>query len=291
MTLTSQTFVREALPQMEQRLRAAGRASARVEAEWLLAEALGVERPALYLEPQPLSPEQSAQVEAWLRRRVEGEPLQYIIGFTEFCGHRLAVSPAVLIPRPETEGLVEEALQWMRQRRMRAPAIIEVGTGSGNIAVSLAAALPTCVIVGIELSWTALRLAQMNAQRCGVADRIRWVQADWTCGVSGPFDLVISNPPYVPTDEVRRLQAQTELGYEPWVSLDGGADGMVFHRRLLAEAPRLLSDGGALGMECAESQAEPLAEAAQQAGWARQIRILHDVAGRPRGVWIDTWTP
>jgi release factor glutamine methyltransferase len=280
--------------------------SPRAEAEWLLAGVLDAARTELYLREE-LVPEQAVE-EVWAaaQRRVEGEPLQYIVGFTEFCGHRLVVSPAVLIPRPETEVLVEEAIRFLRQRPAGSPSsILEVGSGSGNVAISLAAAVGACPhtncrrdqleyvgvgacrIVGIELSWEALCVARANAQRCGVADRIRWVQADWTCGVSGPFDLVISNPPYVPTEEVRRLQGSSDVGHEPWVSLDGGADGMAFHRRLLAEAPRLLRDGGVLCMECAESHAESLARQAQHESWVQEARVFNDLMNRPRGLWVQ----
>ena len=289
--LTDAHSIRKLLGKVEQRLREAGILAAQVEAEWLLAGVLDVARTELYLREEPVPKQVVEEMWAAVQRRLRGEPLQYIVGCTEFYGHRLAVSPAVLIPRPETERLVEDAIQWLRQRRMRAPAIVEVGAGSGNIAISLAEALHACRIVGIELSWEALCVARENARRHGLSDRIRWVQADWTCGVNGPFDLVISNPPYVPTEEARRLQERSELAHEPWLSVDGGPDGMAFHRRLFAEAPRLLSNGGALCCECAESQAGVLAEALRGQPWARRIRVIDDLAGRPRGVWVDTWTP
>ena len=231
------------------------------------------------------------RLERLVQRRVAGEPLQYVLGFTEFCGLRLAVSPEVLIPRPETEGLVEAAATCLRQRGSAVPwRILEVGVGSGNIAISLAHALPSCAIVGIELSWKALRVARANARMCGVADQMRWIQGDWTGAVRGAFDVVISNPPYIPTDELHRVRADSEIGREPWLSLDGGVDGMAYHRRLLADAPRLLTRGGTLCMECAESQARPLAEEARRAPWVKGMRVLDDLAGRPRGLWIESWT-
>ena len=266
----------------------AGIPTAGTEAEWLVAASLGVSRTELYVWESPLAPEALETIQHRLSRRLAGEPLPYVVGEAEFCGHRLAVSPAVLIPRPETEILVEEAVRRLRTMRagpLAALPVLEAGTGSGGIAIGLAKAVPTCVLVAVELSWKALLTAAANAGVHRVAHRIHLVQTDWTSGVRGSYALIVANPPYVPTDDVERLLAGG--GREPRLSLDGGPDGMHWHRRLLEDAPRLLAPGGALGMECAEDQAQRLAMLARGAPWAARTQVYQDLTGRPRGLWID----
>ncbi len=282
------TTPRELAAHLHAVLDQAGIPAADTEAEWLVAASLGVSRTELYVWESPLAPEALETIQHRLWRRLAGEPLPYCIGEAEFCGHRLTVSPAVLIPRPETEVLVEEAIRRLRTLRADTLAdlpVLEVGTGSGGIAISLAKAVPTCVLIAVELSWTALLTAAANAGVHRVAHRIQLVQTDWTSGVRGPCSLIVANPPYVPTDDVERMLAGG--GREPRLSLDGGPDGMQWHRRLLEDAPRLLAPGGALGMECAEDQAQRLAVLARSQPWAARTQVYHDLTGRPRGLWID----
>ncbi len=277
---------RELIGELEARLCEAGIANARAEAEWLLADTLGMRRTELYLRDGPVSSAQREQLQERLSRRLSGEPLQYVLGSCDFFGHRFAVSPGVFIPRPETETLAELAIEFLRRRAaptaVGAPWVLELGTGSGCLAISLAKAVPTCIVVAVELSWMALQVARTNVITHRVEHRLRLVHTDWTAGIRGTFELIIANPPYVPSAEV-----DARMG-DPRQSLDGGPDGMMFHRRTLADAPRLLSAGGALLMECAEGQALPLRQMGQALPWTKAVRIYEDLAGRPRGLFIES---
>lgn len=284
----ARTSVRELIRRCTDRLEAAGFPSPRSDAERLLADALAVERSALYLTDDEPSERVVDLIDQRLERRLRGEPLQYLAGTTQFCDVRLAVSPAVLIPRPETELLVEaaaEALRAIIRAGVEAPSVLDVGTGSGAIAIALARRVPACHVLAVELSWAALQVARSNVIAHGLDRRIALAQADWTTALRGPCDLVVSNPPYVPTDELSTLPA--DVLHEPRMSLDGGPDGLTFVRRLLDEVPRLLRAGGALVLECAEDHANALAAAAQRLSWVRCSRVLRDLAGRPRVVRID----
>jgi len=287
--LTIDDSVRGLIRMLEERLERAGIVSARAEAEWLLAEALGTPRTELYLREEPLEPQLIEAILGLLAQRVHGEPLQYVLRSTEFWGHRLAVAPGVFIPRPETEVLVERAIHHLQGVRRRTSALIrvlDVGTGSANIPISLTRAIASCVVVAVELSWEALCIAWTNIQAHHVGDRIHLIRSDWTTAVHGTFDLLISNPPYVCTAAVER-EAASGRQREPRMSLDGGGDGMMFHRRLFAEAARLLSPDGVLGFECAETQAHPLASFASRQPWVKRVEIVEDLAGRPRGLFIE----
>ena len=271
--------------------KAAMESAPRVEAEWLLAEALGVSRTELYVWEAPIPPPARQRLAQWLRRRLAGEPLQQVLGSAVFCGHRLFVNSTVFIPRPETEVLADQMIRHLQARALdatarRALSVLDVCTGSGCIAISVAKAVAACVVTALEVSWEALRVAQHNVRRCGVSERVRLIQADLTAGLVGRFDAIVSNPPYVPSANVRLLSAQ-RLG-DPDLSLDGGPDGMSCHRRLLANAPRLLAARGVVCLECAEDQADSLARMAGSQSWARRVRVWDDLAGRPRGIWIET---
>ena len=269
-------------------MRPAAGEQARAEAEWLLGELLGLSRLDLYLSDQSLEAASVRSIHAALQRRLAGEPTAYILGSTTFYGRQFAVGPAVLIPRPETERLVDEAAGWLRQRirgGRPSPLVADLGTGSGAIAISLALAVPACALAAVELSLEALQVASANIFRHGLETRVLAIRADWTESLRGPFDLLISNPPYVRTQELDTLPS--DVRHEPRASLDGGPDGMRVHRHLLARAPSLLLPGGALIAECAQDQAEALAASARTLPWARQVRILHDLAGRPRGLMLE----
>lgn len=278
---------RELVGELEARMRGAGVDSVRAEAEWLVADTLRVSRTDLYLWDGPISSVQLEQLQERVARRLAGEPLQYVLGAVEFLGHRLAVNPSVLIPRPETEALAAQAIAALRALAAsgREPVrVLDVGTGSGNLAISLAQAVGACAIMALELSWKVLQTARTNVLAHHLDDRIHLIQSNWTSGVGGLFHLIISNPPYVPTDELARLPDGVRR--EPRGSLDGGPDGMAFHRRLLMDAERLLAPGGWLWMECAESQAEALRASAAERAWAAEASVVDDLAGRPRIVGI-----
>jgi release factor glutamine methyltransferase len=216
------------------------------------------------------------------------------LGEAEFFGRTFAVRPGVFIPRPETEVVVEAALTRLRalaQRLGRPLRLLDVGTGSGCIAVTLARALPACAVVGIEVSWGALQVAAANARRHGVSERVHWVHGRGLEPFSpgARFDGLLSNPPYVPSGLVQQLPL--DVRREPSESLDGGPDGMRELVGLLGGAPQLLNPGGVMALECGEDQAEPLLRAARGARWAAESAALGDLTGRPRGVLIvRAWT-
>ena len=269
------------------RLQAAGRDHARHEAEWLLSRLVGVTPLELHLQDTPIPQDTAEQFLSHLEARASGVPLQYLLGEAEFFGERFVVRPGVFIPRPETEAVVEAALQDLREiaRRLGRPLrLLDLGTGSGCIAVTLARALPTCVVVGVEVSWDAVCVARHNVLRHGLLSRVRLVQGCWGEPIGGGFDGVLSNPPYVPAARVDHLPF--DVRQEPRVSLDGGADGMRALLRLMTDAPRLVAPGGVLALECGEEQVKALIRAAVSASWVETARPIDDLAGRPRGVVI-----
>ncbi|MDP3703180.1 MAG: peptide chain release factor N(5)-glutamine methyltransferase [Candidatus Omnitrophota bacterium] len=278
-------IVRELIAEGTRRLEHQGMTNARHEAEWLLSQLLGTRRTALYLDAEAVPDETAEQFYAQIDARGRGTPLQYLLGDAEFFGQRFSVAPGVFIPRPETETVVEAALEVLRRRAAVAGKplrLLEFGTGSGCIAVTLVRALATCVVVGIELSWKALWTTKVNAERLGCLTRVLLVQGDWGTGIHGTFDGIISNPPYVPTAQVDQLPC--DVRQEPRVSLDGGPAGMRDLFQLVLQAERLLAPGGMLALECGEEQAEALLRHVRIQPWAGSARIIDDLAGRPRGV-------
>ncbi|MBI4343381.1 MAG: peptide chain release factor N(5)-glutamine methyltransferase [Candidatus Omnitrophica bacterium] len=275
--------LREGVRYLEER----GLDNARREAEWLLGRLAGVRPLELYIEEGVLPAQVLERFFSQVQARAAGAPLQYLLGEAEFFGARFAVQPGVFIPRPETEALVEAVLKRCPQPRSQSPErirILDLGTGSGCIAITLARRLPACLIVGVELSWTALHVARRNALEHGVASRVLLVQGRWAEALAGRYDVIVSNPPYVPSAEVGRLPL--DVRQEPPLSLDGGPDGLREPLEVLAQAGALLERGGLLAMECGEAQAQPLARAAARTAWARAVETIQDLAGRPRGVLI-----
>ena len=200
------------------------------------------------------------------------------------------VSPAVLIPRPETEVIVEQAIRRLRARvpttgQLR---VLDAGTGSGNIAISLALAVPSCVVVALELSYDALRIAQANVARHQLTERVTVVRADWSGWVASErFDLILSNPPYVSSAEMERLSEVVRR--EPPQALDGGADGLDAYRVLLARIPQWRAMGGIVGFECADTRHEILSALCAGQPWVRRLDAVQDLAGRPRGLFLETY--
>ncbi len=214
-----------------------------------------------------------------LDRRHRGEPIQYIVGETEFFGLPFKVTPDVLIPRPETEHLVEKAIELGRLRA--APRIVDVCTGSGAIAVSLARALPAADITATDLSNAALSIACENAKLNGVEPRIRFLQGDLFAPVAGErFDIVVANPPYVPTIERESMSVEVR-DHEPALALFAGVDGLDIYRRLISAAPSALVPGGFIALEIGYGQA-PAVEGLLAAAGFTQIEFIPDLQGIPR---------
>lgn len=241
------------------RLAACGIASARLDAELLLAGALGVDRARLRIDcARGVSEEARARYEAALRRREAREPLQRIRGTQEFYSRDFDVRADVLIPRPETEILVEAALALVA--RARSPRIVDLGTGSGAIAITLALELPGARVVAIDTSEAAVALARENARRHGVEERVDVRRGDWTepCG-DDRFDLVVSNPPYVRRHEIAALEPEVR-DFEPRAALDGGVDGLDAYRRLAARVAAVLDPAGAVVLEIGQGQGDTVGE-------------------------------
>jgi release factor glutamine methyltransferase len=246
------------------------------DAELLLLRATGRDRAFLLTHPDAeLTAEQQATYEHWLDRRARHEPIQYILGEQEFYGLALRVTPDVLIPRPETEHLVEATLS--RISRNATLRIADVGTGSGAIAIALACSLPLTELTALELSLPALEVARQNAQRHGVADRIRFVQSDLLTAVRGEtFDVIVSNPPYIAEGEVLEQQVRD---YEPPDALFAGATGLDVYRRLIPHAWEALKNGGWLLMEIGHGQRDAVTGLLM--GW-NEVEFAPDLHGIPR---------
>ena len=266
-------------------LEAAGLASARVDAEWLLAGLLGVGRAAVRLElaepvPAPIAERYAVAV----RRRAGREPLQRILGWEDFRGVRVRLTNAVLVPRPETEMLVEWALALLPEPGDRRLLAIDVGTGSGCIACALACERPDLDVIAVDVSPAAAAVARDNARALGVAERVRVVAADLLECVRGPrADLIVSNPPYLPTATVPELEPEVRA-HEPRLALDGGPDGLALIRRIAATARGCLKPSGALALETAgDAQAEAAAALLRGAG-LQAVAVRADLAGVDRFV-------
>ena len=278
-----------------ERLHASGSPSARLDTELLLGHVLGVDRTTLLAHPEtPVGPELEARFRADLDRRAGGEPVAYIRGLKEFYGLAFSVDSRALIPRPETERLVELAEAEVMRRLVASPRgpdaapirIADVGTGSGTIAVSLAIALgrrgvrDEYTITATERSAEALQLARENAVAHAAADHLRFVEADLLPDTVEPFDLVLANLPYVRSEVVPELPVAAS--FEPVLALDGGPDGLAIIRRLLDRLPAVLADGGQAMLEIGGDQGVAIVEAVadQLPGWTCWVET--DLAGQPR---------
>ena len=272
-------------------LRAAGivQAAAPLEADVLLRHAAGVSREELLARPESaLQARAAAAYRRLVAQRAAGAPVSYLVGHREFYGVDLAVDRHVLIPRPETEHLVEAVVRALRGRA--APLVVDVGTGSGAIAIAVVHALPRARVLATEVSGSALRLARRNAVRCGVAHRITWARGsglrplDRLAG-HGRVDAVVSNPPYIPTSEIANLPREISE-HEPLVALDGGPDGLAVHREIIAGAAPHVTRGGILALEVAAGwdQAAAVAGLIRAAGHFGAPRIIRDYAGKERVV-------
>jgi release factor glutamine methyltransferase len=266
--------VREHLKRAAKRL--GGSSTARRDAELLLQRVVGRDRAWMLTHPDAeLTPEQSRRYESWMERRARHEPVQYIVGEQEFFGLAMQVTPAVLIPRPETEHLVEALLSRVpRDAPLR---ITDVGTGSGAIAVALAHGLPRAQLTALDCSAAALEIARRNAEFHGVAGRVRFVKSDLLSALRAEwFDAVVSNPPYIADLEVLEPQVRE---YEPRAALYAGPTGLEVYGRLIPEAREALVPGGWLLLEIGHGQRDALADLL--AGWD-DVEFVNDLQGIPR---------
>jgi release factor glutamine methyltransferase len=257
--------------------------SPRLQIELLLAHQLGLPRLQLYLNfERALAEDQLAAVRELVRRRGQREPLQHLLGSTSFCGLEIAVSRHVLVPRPETETLAERGWRFLQALRNPAATALDVGTGSGCLAVALSVNIPDVHVTAVDISPEALAIAQTNAARHGVAGRIEFHLGDSLAAVDAGrrFDLIVSNPPYIPAGEIQSLQPEVR-DFDPRVALDGGPDGLGMIRRLALEAPPFLKPGGRLMLEFGDGQAAAVQEVFSAGGW-RVEAVESDLGGRER---------
>lgn len=272
----------ETLREGVRRLGAAGVPSAPLAAELLLMHVLGRDRAWIYAHPeQPVSGEQTAAFFSLIAARAAGTPTQYLTGKQEFWGLEFEVSRDVLIPRPETEHVIEVALARLGEsRRSQLLHVADIGTGSGCIAVALAKELPGATIFATDISPAALAIAQRNAARHGVEKRVKCVEGNLLDGVTDParFDLIVSNPPYVARTESSSLPIEVRE-HEPELALFAGEDGLAVYPLLIAQAANRLAPGGLLVVELGYGQLEPVGELLDAArGWTR-IKAEQDLAG------------
>lgn len=234
---------------------------------------------------ESLAPYQQAQVEELVRLRLTGEPLAYILGHREFYGLDLAVNPHVLIPRQETELLVDKALELCAKKGWEHPLIADIGTGSGAIAIAIACNLPAATIYATDLYREALAVADTNSRKHGVSDRVRLRQGDLLEALDAPVNLIVSNPPYIKTEDIATLAP--EVRREPRWALDGGTDGLRVIARLLEQAPSHLLPGGCVILEMSPEQREAVARLVRNAFPDASTSFACDLLGLTRAALIE----
>jgi release factor glutamine methyltransferase len=253
----------------------------RLDAEVLLSHILGKDRLYLYTHfDRPLDQRELAAYRDCVKKRVMRQPVAYITGCREFMGLTFSVSPDVLIPRPDTEILVEAAIDRLRQ--LEAPVVADLGTGSGAIIISVLRHVTKARGVAVDISAQALAVAEKNAEKLGVEDRLTLRAGDLLAPLEGRlFDAILSNPPYIPLADIAGLEP--EVRNEPRLALDGGPDGLTFYRRIMTEGPAYLQQGGFIAVEIGIGQSEAVAELARQAGLTVNA-IIKDYSGIERVV-------
>lgn len=268
------------------RLLAAGIDEAQEESRRLLLALEGVSATTLLVEPDlELEPQALAQIEAWVQRREAREPLSQVLGHQAFWTLDLKVSRDVLTPRADSETLIEAVLA-RRPDRERPYRLIDLGTGSGALILALLSEYPNAQGLAVDLSAPALAIAQENAERCELAARCQFRQGSWADGLEGPFDIIISNPPYIATEVMADLDREVR-DYEPHLALDGGVEGLEPYPHLLTESGRLLSPGGLGVFEIGYDQGKKIQQLAEKMRF-QDIEIKTDLGGRDRALIFET---
>ncbi len=265
------------------------------ETEILLTHIRKCRRVDLYVDAPPLSDVERNLLHAMKERRRGGVPLQYIVGQCEFLGLTIFVDERALIPRPETELLADKAIERCGRSGWENPRILDIGTGSGNLAVALAKHLPRSFVTALDISQAALDLAAENAKINSVDERIIFIRSDVfstlrsLAGFPARFDLIVANPPYIPSGELPNLPV--DVRKEPVQALDGGTDGLQFYRRIIAEAPEHLEDSGALMMEFGDGQATAIKKLFEGSGKYSGVRFYKDLNGKHRFLVAESKNP
>lgn len=279
------------LKEIQGTLRKAGLESPDADAERLVRGVAGVSRVELYAGGRELAVGARRRIRSLAKRRAAGVPTAYLVGEADFCGVTLRVTPAVLIPRPETEQLVEAVLDILRRRYPvsatqnydKAPRILDLGTGSGCIAVCLTIERPDCKIFAFDVSSRALQVARSNALRQGLAGRIRFQKSDVYSAIRGgrmQYDVIISNPPYLASTAYKALPK--DVRQEPRAALIAGRDGLDVIRRIVSGAPEHLVSGGTLALEIGEEQADAVGKLIRSTKGLEEAQVRRDLAGRDR---------
>jgi release factor glutamine methyltransferase len=268
-----------------EQFRSAGIESPELDARILIGHALGIDHAGLAASAtQPLADLTASRIEEFAARRLAGEPVARIVGQKEFWSLPLTVTPAVLVPRPETETVVELALALLdcEGTPARPLRMADLATGSGAILLALLSELPTAQGAGTDIDAAALSVARANASQLGFGNRATFLATDYGAALEGPFDLVVSNPPYVASGDIARL-AREVRDHDPRRALDGGADGLAAYRAIAADAPRLLGPGGLLVVEIGAGQERPVCELFVAEGLAI-ANTRHDLSGIARAI-------
>jgi release factor glutamine methyltransferase len=280
--------VREVIQRSTEFLQRHGVDSPRLQTELLLAHLLKLPRLQLYLNhDRALTEPELASLRALVLRRSKREPLQHLVGSTSFAGLEIAVSPAALIPRPETETLAELAGAALSKCGAPTPRVLDFGTGTGCLAIALATHCKSAQVHALDISEAALTLARANAQQHTLTDRIHFHLGNGFSALPAPlrFNLIVSNPPYIPSAEISTLQTEV-CEFDPRAALDGGEDGLDFYRLLAREAPAWLEAGGGLFAEFGDGQEAALPNLFNEAGW-RAVVVHRDLTDKPRV--LEAW--
>nr|WP_283816142.1 peptide chain release factor N(5)-glutamine methyltransferase [Bradyrhizobium iriomotense] len=269
---------------MAAQLRSAQLDEAELDARMLLGAVLGLDLTGLIAQAaRPLTDAEALQLAQYAERRIAGEPVARILGTREFWGLPFRLSEATLVPRPDTETVVERALELFREQNIHGPRIADIGTGSGAILLALLHEIPDAFGVGTDLSLTALGTAQGNATALGLGNRSAFVACSYLAALSGPFDLIVSNPPYIPSAEIPKLSIEVRE-HDPHLALDGGNDGYDAYRALIPQAAERLAPGGALIVEAGQGQARNIETLMAAAALVADRPPKADLAGIPRAV-------
>lgn len=267
------------------RLQSAGIESTELDARLLIGHTLGLDLTGMIANAtRTLTPDESARLDALADRRLAGEPVARILGQKEFWGLAFALSPETLVPRPDTETVVEFALELLRERPVgKPPSIADLGTGTGAILLALLSELPDATGIGTDISVEALGTATANAAYLGLSSRAHFLRCDFASALTGPFDLIVSNPPYIATGDIARLAVEVR-DHDPVKALDGGPDGLAAYRTLIPQAACILAKEGVLVVEAGAGQAGQIEALMTAAGLKPHAAPRADLGGIPRAV-------
>ena len=280
----NENSISEKINRATEKLQAAGIDTPRLDAEVLLAHVLNCRRLSLYVNSaEELSPEKIGRYEALIEKRAEHLPVAYLTGVKEFMGMKFAVTPEILIPRPETEILAQGVIERLLLEFGETLTLADIGTGSGAVAISILKFIENMTAEAVDISGEAIAIAKFNAKKLGVTDRINFTVGDLFAPLEGmTFNVIVSNPPYIPTGDLANLQE--EVKNEPQIALNGGEDGLDFYRRIITDAPDFLKPGGFLAVEVGINQADEVKKLIEEDGRLGEVEFWKDLANINRVV-------